>query len=739
MNMRKFLSFFVLCLVGLALIGCDTDNEDQKAEGDNQQNVDNNQGGNGNLDQGGDYPSQPDSEDNESQGGNNQGGENQNPPSVNPPSGPVQEIDENLLDGISPEFGLAIRLPKDGSIEIAQFADLHFNFGANTNAYHNNKADRTVAYMQSIVENQKPDLIVCSGDNLFASKGVEGVNKFIELMESFETPWTFVFGNHDAENHDKAKISDAICSAETNYLLYAEDLIVDASKDEMAYGRYGKFSIKVVNNAGDKLVGAIICMDTGTRSTVYNEYQGITAEQVAWYNEEISELQDVYAAQSDNALEVIPTMLFQHIQLPETATAFDEAKKGNSEYSFVIDQDLSGYYTDLDNLNKVKKGASAYDNGLYEKMVELGSTKAAFFGHEHIYNFQVKTAEGIVLGFGPQTGFSTTFVDNDKDRSTYIYSFDSSFNFTTEKVAEQVEEPEGLTYSYLSISNEADRVLFDYDKSTNTYTVTVKDVVQWGRFRFRLNGVLLSSETTTITGNYSANGIDNTSNLYQEADKTQFFKGNAKVQDYVFTYNAATNTLNIEAVEKEVEIPTGGLKYSKLNADALGNAVALWTNSKTFYSGSVTTSASTVQGNWMGNGWRLYVICDSEGKICYLVLEPVSGYGCPLDTHMYYYHSSYSDYKTNPAFTLHPEFKGWVPGGKGEWNAYDVQIPTGGFAITEHTDDYGDLTVLKALGVDLSGVTGKDLLEKVNNPKLLSDSIRISYDTTSKTINFTTE
>ena len=29
-------------------------------------------------------------------------------------------------------------------------------------------------------------------------------------------------------------------------------------------------------------------------------------------------------------------------------------------------------------------------------------------------------------------------------------------------------------------------------------------------------------------------------------------------------------------LEKEVEIPTGGLKYSKLNADALGNAVALW-------------------------------------------------------------------------------------------------------------------------------------------------------------------
>lgn len=699
--MKKFFRLFVLCLVGFALISCSSKRKGQKNPTAPED----------------DFPSEPDTE-----------------LPTNVPGG--DDVEENLLEGINPEFGVAIRMPKDGSLNVVQFADLHFNFGANTNNYYNNKADRTVAYMRNIVKNQKPDLIVCSGDNLFASKGVEGVQKFVELMESLETPWTFVFGNHDAENHNKSKISNALCSADAQYLLYSEDLIVDASSDEMAYGRYGNFSIKVVNNAGDKLVGAIILMDTGTRSTVYNEYQGITAEQVAWYVEEIGELQAVYASQSGNALEVVPTILFQHIQLPETAVAFDEAKKGTDGYSFVIDQDLSNYYTDLNNLNKVKKGASAYDNGLYDKMVELKSTRAAFFGHEHIYNFQVKTKEGIVLGFGPQTGFSTTFVDNDKDRNTHMYTLDSSFNFTTTQIAEVVEEPEGLTYSYLSVLAEADRVSFDYDKSTNTYTATVKDVVQWGRFRFRLNGVLLSSETTKVTGHYSASGIDNTSNLYQEADKTLFFKGNAAVQDYVFTYNANTNTLNIEAVEKQIDIPQGGVSYSKLNADAGGSAVALWTESKTFYHGSVTTSGDVVRGNWLGNGWRLFIICDSEGKICYLVIEPVSGYGCPIDTHMYYYHSSYADYTKNPAFNLHAEFKAWEQGGKGEWNAYDVKIPTGGFAITEHTDDYANSKVLKALGVDLSNVTGKALLEKVNNPNLLPDSVRVSYDTSSNKITF---
>ena len=60
------------------------------------------------------------------------------------------------------ENGLAVYMPADRPLRIAQFADVHF--GIEGNAYHNNKVERTKKYLQYIVDTEKPDLIVCSGD-----------------------------------------------------------------------------------------------------------------------------------------------------------------------------------------------------------------------------------------------------------------------------------------------------------------------------------------------------------------------------------------------------------------------------------------------------------------------------------------------------------------------------------------------------------------------------------------------
>ena len=89
-------------------------------------------------------------------------------------SSEVEQTDTS--DPIAVENGLAVYMPESGELKIAQFADLHF--GIEGNAYHNDKTARTKAYMQYVVETEKPDLIVCSGDNIL-STGVEKLKEFV--------------------------------------------------------------------------------------------------------------------------------------------------------------------------------------------------------------------------------------------------------------------------------------------------------------------------------------------------------------------------------------------------------------------------------------------------------------------------------------------------------------------------------------------------------------------------------
>ena len=74
-------------------------------------------------------------------------------------------------------------------------------------------------------------------------------------------------------------------------------------------------------------------------------------------------------------------------------------------YEFVIRQDeIAADFTD----SAISSQSVGSDSGLFNKMVELNSTKAVFVGHAHSYYYQVKSHD-ILLGYAPQCGFSKLF------------------------------------------------------------------------------------------------------------------------------------------------------------------------------------------------------------------------------------------------------------------------------------------------------------------------------------------
>lgn len=591
---------------------------------------------------------------------------------------------------------LYVCIPQDRDLRVAQFADIHF--GIEGKDWHNDKVDRTKRYMQSIVDEQKPDLIVCSGDNIL-STGVNGLTSFVELMESYKTPWIWLYGNHDAEstatNYKKADLSKKLMELDTEYLLYKQGY-VETGKEN----RYGNFSVSIYDSAKENLLGAFIIMDSGEHDYSIAQYQHITSGQIDWYKNEIDSLQAKYTLQENNKYEIIPTIVFNHIQLPEFYDAYTKAIQG-SEAEFVISQDLSDA-----EIAEIKSGGPTVNSGFFDVLVEKQSTKAYFVGHAHTFTFQVKY-KGVVLGFAPQTGFSKLFANNNNPRKTYVYEIANDLTFKTTCVDEIVKN-KGLVYS--STNGDGNAV---YDKEANIYVFTTA-LGLWNRVTIDYYGeeytekyLRLNPTNTTYEGCYNPNyTADWTDNLYYSSEtSTELICSKSEAQIYKFTYSPDENKLIIEIVENPI------LKEGDITAVAVNknSTLTVWKNK-----GLVIKSETA----WCSAYAQLFIVVDSEGRICYASAS--TDYG-DITSDEYYVHPYYEtdrDYTTNPAVKITDK-------------GYKIVVPEGGFAISAYGES---LIELARIVLDPAFDKNSDVAKLVNNKEAFSEALRISYNPDTKVI-----
>ena len=316
---------------------------------------------------------------------------------------------------------LTLSMERGKEFKIVQFADLHF--GTEGEQFHNADEARTVAFMEHLAETEKPDLIVLSGDNMM-NGGVEGAKELVRMMDSLQTPYIFVFGNHDAESslpgYRKKDVSDYLERCDSPYLLYQAGYV-----DSSAENRYGNFTVSLTDEGTGCLLGAIVVVDTGTYDNEAGRYQSLTEGQASWYRSEIERLNAVYSKQENNAHEIIPTLTYGHMQLPEHFTAYQKAADGEGA-SFVHEQTLGGWMA-----NAVLGNTGAEPSPFFAAMKEMGSARAYICGHMHGLSYHVKM-DGILLGFCPQIGVTS----NRKTCSTFVYTLDESFDLGLRLVQE---------------------------------------------------------------------------------------------------------------------------------------------------------------------------------------------------------------------------------------------------------------------------------------------------------------
>ena len=276
-----------------------------------------------------------------------------------------------------------IELNWKDNYRILQLNDIHIG--------NKDDLDLQFKYLKSVIEdeNVNADLIVLNGD-LFTFANRATAKRLFSFMDERKVNWTVTFGNHDEQAYFSIdwltgylnKLNDKRASGDS-YCVF-KDL-----QDDDIMGN-GNFVINLMKDS--KVKEQIFLMDSNRYNfgkyadyEAYTGYDSIHDEQVKWYEDVVN-----YTT-TNNGGTAVPSVAFFHIPVPEFETAWDLAEKGSAEVEVVIPQTDKSEYEGV--------AAPKINTGLFDKMVELGSTKAIFCAHDHKNNYALKY-KGIILSYG---------------------------------------------------------------------------------------------------------------------------------------------------------------------------------------------------------------------------------------------------------------------------------------------------------------------------------------------------
>lgn len=277
-----------------------------------------------------------------------------------------------------------IRMEKE-EFRILQLTDIHFG-GSITSIRKDYKALDAV---YALIKETRPDLVVVTGDMTFplgimsmSFNNSSAVNQFAAFMRNLNIPWAFTFGNHD---------TDAIASMDRESLCDLYESLSFRTSGTLLYpytqpnitGRNNQL-IELYNPDGS-LNQALFLIDSNAYTGEgINVYDYIHDDQVDWYETQVTRL-------NNQEEKTVSSMAFFHIPLQEYRDAYDLYMGGSDEVTYFFGSN------DEKMINKVC--CSDYPSSLFDRMVELGSTKAVFCGHDH-YNHMSLEYKGIRLTYG---------------------------------------------------------------------------------------------------------------------------------------------------------------------------------------------------------------------------------------------------------------------------------------------------------------------------------------------------
>lgn len=288
----------------------------------------------------------------------------------------------------------------DREFKVLQLTDVHIG-GGFMSLKKDSMALNAVAAM---VKAEEPDLVIVTGDVSYpvpfqagTFNNLSSAKVFAALMEQLGVYWTLGFGNHDTEAysyHNRKEISEFYGSEDFTYCLFQS-----GPEDVDGYGN----QIINVKNSDGIVTQSLFVFDShsyidGDILGIMWKYDNIHENQVQWYEESLNKINaknaEIAKEKNLDISETVKSAAFFHIPLTEQKDAWYEY----ADNGFADTENVKYHYGIAGEGKKVVYSGVGED-GLFEKMLELGSTKAVFCGHDHYNNFSIEY-KGIRLTYG---------------------------------------------------------------------------------------------------------------------------------------------------------------------------------------------------------------------------------------------------------------------------------------------------------------------------------------------------
>lgn len=257
----------------------------------------------------------------------------------------------------------------------------------------------TIKLIESSLDKVKPDLVVLAGDNIAdywlginEKKVAKAIDNIVKPINDRNIPFAVVFGNHDQETGVSKEEQMKM------YMSYKNCLAIDEGSGILNCGTY---NLLIKDGKGESNVFNIWMIDSGT-SAAAGGYESVNADQISWYGKTSDELK------KDNGGNPLPSLLFQHIPVPEIYNLLSVVPDGT-------EGSIKGFRVQSDNYYVLNSGIANgklleapcspdVNSGEFAAWLKQGDILGAYFGHDHV-NDLAGTLNEIDLGYTPGAGF----------------------------------------------------------------------------------------------------------------------------------------------------------------------------------------------------------------------------------------------------------------------------------------------------------------------------------------------
>lgn len=260
----------------------------------------------------------------------------------------------------------------NGQFKIIQFTDVHYKQGVKA-------SDVAIRLIEETLDAEKPDLVVFTGDIIWAKPVMIGLDEVFAPVIERKIPWAYILGNHD----DEFGVSR---EALIEYAM-GKPYCLSQVGDKNLKGA-GNFILEVKDSVNEKIGTILYFFDSGSYSPIkgIGKYEWFDFAQVDWYREQSAAYTQTNGGKPYNGLAFFHIPLAEYPLMKTDPSSTIVGHRDETECNGVL------------------------NTGMFAAMRIAGDVMGTFVGHDH-NNDYIGSYHNIALAYGRYSGGKTVYND----------------------------------------------------------------------------------------------------------------------------------------------------------------------------------------------------------------------------------------------------------------------------------------------------------------------------------------